>query len=441
MADRRARWTDLLYQALSPDEDARVCKAISDEACREVPGNFLRLLTAQTLTGLGDRLANPKTTLAWLLQAVQAPALFLALIVPLREAGSLLPQLFIAGAIRRLPRRKWVWVGGAVVQALAIAGLAGVAVTLQGTTAGLAVVALVALFALARGFSSIASKDVLGKTIPKSRRGRLSGWISSLSGALALGAGVLLLVRPQDADHSALWFLGWLLVAAALWLLAAAVYATVREDAGATSGGGNAWDHAKERLSLLRHDRAFRDFVTVRALAVGSGLSAPFVVSLAHRELGGSTLWLGVFILVDGLAAMLSGPFWGRFADTSSRTVLRTAMGLVAGLLAIVIGLALTDVSTSSARILFPALFFALGIAHSGVRLGRKTYLVDMAEGDRRTDYVAVSNSVIGVLLLATGLVTGALSLLSLPLALGIFALCALAGVLLGGRLPEVSEE
>jgi hypothetical protein len=433
-------WTDHLYRALANEEDARVCKTISDDACREVPGNFLRQLFAQTLTGLGDRLANPKTTLAWLLQAVAAPSIFLALIVPLREAGSLLPQLFIANTVRQMPLRKWAWVGGAVVQGAAVAGLAWVAVGLEGITAGFAVVGLIAVFALARGFCSIASKDVLGKTIPKTRRGRLSGWKASLSGVLAICAGVTLLGRDESPDNSSSLFLAWLLVAAALWLVAAAIFASLREFPGETSGGGNAWEHARKRLSLLRDDQPFRDFVIIRALAVGSGLSAPFVVSLAHVHLGGNAWWLGVFVVVDGLAAMLSGPLWGRCADTSSRTVLRLAMGLVAALLIGTIILALSPVSKDWAHIAYPALFFALGIAHSGVRLGRKTYLVDMAEGDQRTDYVAVSNSVIGVLLLVAGTITGVLSLLSMPLALGVFAGCALAGALLGGRLPEVSD-
>ena len=42
-----------------------------------------------------------------------------------------------------------------------------------------------------------------------------------------------------------------------------------------------------------------------------------------------------------------------------------------------------------------PVAYFFLAIAHSGVRIGRQTYILDMASGIRRTDYVAVSNSVI----------------------------------------------
>jgi hypothetical protein len=47
--------------------------------------------------------------------------------------------------------------------------------------------------------------------------------------------------------------------------------------------------------------------------------------------------------------------------------------------------------------------FFVLGIAHAGVRLGRKTYLVDMAGSEHRASYVAVSNTFIGVMLLLGG--------------------------------------
>ena len=48
---------------------------------------------------------------------------------------------------------------------------------------------------------------------------------------------------------------------------------------------------------------------------------------------------------------------------------------------------------------------FLIGLAHTGIRIGRKTYLVDMAPADRRASYVAVSNTLIGVVLLAFGAV------------------------------------
>ena len=51
-------------------------------------------------------------------------------------------------------------------------GIGLAALFLNGQVAGWAIIALLVLFSLARGFSSVAAKDVLGKTIPRPRRGR-----------------------------------------------------------------------------------------------------------------------------------------------------------------------------------------------------------------------------------------------------------------------------
>lgn len=48
-----------------------------------------------------------------------------------------------------------------------------------------------------------------------------------------------------------------------------------------------------------------------------------------------------------------------------------------------------------------PVLLFALMLAYQGVRLGRSTHLVDMADQETRAAYTALSNTIIGILLLA----------------------------------------
>ncbi len=73
-------WMESLYEKLANDEDGRVCEAISDQACREAPGNFFRTLASNTLTSIGDRLASAKTTLPWLLAHLAAPAWCLSLL-------------------------------------------------------------------------------------------------------------------------------------------------------------------------------------------------------------------------------------------------------------------------------------------------------------------------------------------------------------------------
>ncbi|MEC8885390.1 MAG: MFS transporter, partial [Bacteroidota bacterium] len=81
---------------------------------------------------------------------------------------------------------------------------------------------------------------------------------------------------------------------------------------------------------------------------------------------------------------------------------------------------------------------FVLGIAHQGVRLGRKTYIVDMAEGNRRTDYVAVSNTLIGIILLITGGLSALASLISVEGVIVLLSVLGIIGAFKGSTLPDV---
>jgi hypothetical protein len=90
--------------------------------------------------------------------------------------------------------------------------------------------------------------------------------------------------------------------------------------------------------------------------------------------------------------------------------------------------------------LLYPLTYLLLALVHHGARIGRKTYVVDLAEGNQRTDYVAVSNTAIAVLLLVTGALTSALATLGPEAALVALAALGLVGVVVSGALPEVSE-
>ncbi len=429
---------DNIYDKLTSEEDARLCEDISESACRETPSSFTLLLASYFLTKLGDAIASPKTTLAWLTSVVGAPAFVLGLLVPIRESGSLIPQLFIGSYIRRLPVRKWVWVAGSVGQFLCISGIGIVALTLDGLAAGLWILALITLFSLFRGLSSVASKDVLGKTIPKPKRGQLTGWSASAAGLVSIGVGVVLML-PASSDLGR-DFLGLLLVGAGfLWLAAAAVYVRVAEFPGETGGGRNLTE-ALGSLRLLAQDRPFRRFVITRALLMCSALSAPFYVALAQSRLGSPAYLLGAFVAASGLASLVAAPFWGRFADRTSKGAMIAAALVTSG-----IGI-MTFVADRYVPVLagtawfLPLGYFVLALAHSGVRVGRKTYVVNLGTGNRRTDYVAISNTVIGVLLLVVGSVGVLTPYIGNGGVIGLLALMGLAGAALGTTLPQTES-
>jgi hypothetical protein len=388
-----------LYDFLTGDEDARVCREIPDTACREQPRNFFIHIASLVASKTGDRLSSSKLVLSWLLTSLGAPHFMLGLLVPVRESLSLIPQLFVAGAIRRVGVRKWFWVAGSIVQGLTVIGMALVAVSASGAAAGWGIVGLLIIFSLARGVCSVAAKDVLGKTISKSRRGTVTGYASSAAGATTIVAGFVAFVI-DPGKQGVEFFVGLLMIAGALWIFAAVVFSRLAEYSGATEGGGNAITEALRQMHLIREDKDLRQFLIVRTLLLSTALVAPFYVSLASEHSGGAVTQFGAMLIAAGAASFLSAPAWGRMADRSSRQVMAAA-----ALLAAIAGFLTAGLAQAPAlpypAIAFSSTYFLLNIAHAGVRVGRKTHLIDIATAENRASYVAVSNTFIGLMLIA----------------------------------------
>ncbi len=143
-------------------------------------------------------------------------------------------------------------------------------------------------------------------------------------------------------------------------------------------------------------------------------------------------------VIVSGIAAMLASPVWGKRADASSRQVMRdAALGTAVCCL---LGALLAWLPGSWTEQIWPyALVYGLlVIIHHGVRLGRKTYLVDMATQENRALYVALSNTLTGVLMLLVGAVMGGLAQwLGSSALLVVLAVTAIGAMLSAQQLPE----
>ena len=393
---------DLIFQMLTSGDDGRVCKDIPEDACHMEARSFTTHVMALSTSKIADGLIDPKLVLSWLLATLGAPALFIGLLVPVREAGSLLPQLFTAGALRLLPQRKWAWAAGSLVQGLAALAIAVSAFMLEGKAAGIAIICALAVLAVARSVCSVTYKDVLGKTVSKSRRGSATGAATTVGAAAILGFGALLtsgLLPRMDIVEAGL------IGAGVFWIAGAAVFLQLREVPGATEGGASPISAVMENFSLLGSDAQLRRFIAVRGLLVSTALAPPFMVALASREHGpdGSDGFggLGLLVIASAGAGLLSSYVWGRLADKSSRKVL--ILTSASATLALCATLALNAAGLLGAVWALPLVLFALMIAYQGVRLGRSTHLVDMATQETRAAYTALSNTIIGALLLLGG--------------------------------------
>ena len=415
--------TEEIFEAVTGDTaDA---PGLSDQAEAHEPGNFLRHVAALSASKIADGLIDPKLVLSWLLTHLGAGAFWVGLLVPVREAGALLPQLFTTPIITRQAIRKWFWAGGAFMQGAMAAGIVWAGLTLEGAAAGMTIVALLAVLALARSVCSASYKDILGKTVATSRRGTATGFASS---AAAIGVILFAVILLSGIGDRYALVIAAIALAACFWIAAATVFATLKEipEQGEETGAAAQFTLLGERPQLAR-------FIIVRSLLVGTALAPPYLVMLQPDGAFGQ---LGALVLASAVAALLSSYVWGRLSDKSSRRVLQLsglAGGAVLALVVVMEFLGLTAVWG-----VIPVMLFGLMIAYQGVRQGRSTHLVDMADADDRAAYTALSNTIVGLVLLGAGAGFAGLAALSVPLVIGLFALMCFSAAVIANGLDEV---
>ncbi len=352
-------------------------------------GAFLRLVVISSMTKLADILISAKTTLPWVLTSIGAPSWMISLLVPVRESGSLIPQWPLKQRIQQFTQRQRVWRVGVFVQASAIMGMVPAVAFLSPYSGGLLILFLLIVLSLGRALCSLTMKDMEGVLIEKGRRGKLVGFASGISGLLSLLSALALILGEAHFDQ--VWLL-WIIASASMLFIATlplslTLHAKVESDEN---------DQQASFLFTLKHDRALLHLIISRCLLLHSALIAPFFVSITTSQ--DDTFQLPYFIAASSLATFLSSYVWGTWSDKSAVLTIRIATGiclLASGVFYLCFGLASLWLNVG--------LFFFLSVGYAGVRTARKTYLLDIADGNTRTQYVATANTVVGYVLLAFG--------------------------------------
>lgn len=395
--------------------------------------NARRFVWSNGLQNIGDQLVAPKTVLPWLFGAAGVPAVLTSFLVPIRESGSMLPQAFLSPWVTSRRSRKRVWLLGSWGQAAAAGLIALSALLLDGAPLGAAILLLLAAHALFRSLCSLAGKDVQGRTISKGRRGDITGRATALAGGFTLAIGLILTFLPNNLPQ---WAIAALLaVGASMCALASLVFRGIDEpEAEPEAKDGQSM---KDMWALVKGDRDLQKFLVVRSLMLVTALSAPFIVVMAGDE-GADLTGLGAFIIASGGASLLGGRISGKLSDRSSKSTMAWAAGVASTVIvALVVSARLAPAGVNTW--VMPLGFFLVNLAHTAVRVSRKTYLVDMADGDKRTMITGASNTVMGVVLLVVGAISSAIAVLGPQAALIFLAVVGYAGVIGARNLKEVS--
>lgn len=393
-------------------------RLIAPDMARIDAQNARHHVLALTLSKLADGLLDPKLVLSWLAGAIGVPAVFIGMLVPIREAGALLPQLVIGARLRAMRQRRWVWIAGSAVQGLAAFGIAAAAVMTGGIIAGLMICGLLAVLSVARAACSTSHKDILGKTVVKTRRGAVTGLAGSVSAAGVAVFAVLMLAGVLTSQAA---LVGAVALAGLAWLLAALTLIGLREEDSTPQTGSSTAAYR----TILGRNTNLRRFILVRGLLVSSALAPSYLVLLSVNE-GGTLAALGALVLASSVAGFVSSYIWGRLSDRDSRLVLALCGGLAG--VAMLAAIAAKILGVAQVPGVIPAALLVLMLAYHGVRQARSIYLVDMSAAEDRAQNTAIANTAIGVILLLAGLFGGALSFIGPLGALGGFAAMALAG-------------
>lgn len=320
---------------------------------------------------------------------------------------------------------------GSTGQAISAAVIALAAFFIRGAWLGVIVLLALAALSLFRALCSIAGKDVQARTISKGQRGRVTGSATALGGGATLLAGVILFLLG-DLTISTMGIV--LLVGASTWAIATRVFSHVEEPVpeGEQEGIDKSW--WSDTWKLFTDDAQFRNFVIVRALLLVSALSTAFIV-LLHDDLSG----VFGFVIASGLASLIGGRVSGIFSDKSSKNTM--AAGAAASSVIILLIVASSHWASDAVNAwVMPLGFFAVNLAHTSVRVARKTYVVDMAGGDKRTQYVGAANTMMGIILLIVGGISSVIALAGPEAALIFLVLVGFIGVWRAGSLKEVSR-
>ena len=406
--------------------------------------NFVCLVLDYVFFSVGLAFISQTTVLPSFVSQLTDSAPLIGLSSTIMTGAWLLPQLIAASYLADKDRKKPYLMLTAAVGRPVFWLLAGV-LFLGGDLAPTLILGLffvvLAIFMSTDALAAVAWFDILSKTIPPTRRGRLFGIAQFFSGLLTVGAGAVVnaLLGPQGPpfpnNYALLFFLAGLSLFISLFALA-----FLREPVKPTQGERLPWNaFLPKLLMVLRENRTFRLATALRLLMGLGGMALPFYVVYATEELRLGIGAIGLFLSSQVIGGILAGFVWGYLNERSgSRIVIQcsTVMALASPLLALLMG-PIARLAGASTIYVYSLIFLAIGALNSSMMPGFINFVLELAPPEERATYIALTNTLCGVLLVVPFLGGWLLQATSYPVLFAVTAVGIALGLVLTFRLEE----
>ncbi len=282
--------------------------------------NFAVGLIHGILYRAGMAFSEPMSVLPVFLNHFTGSQAMIGVFSALMNAGSVLPQLFVANKLESKPRKKPVlvvaiWVRAAIWLVLGL--LAYFCPPGKPTIVLIALLVLLFGFSFAGGVAGIPFTDIWGKALPATLRGRFFGHRQLWGGVMAIGAGYVvkhILGNPSlsfPKNYGLLFLLSFAFIAASYIALS-----SVREPKGeATDGPRDLAVFLKQSVRILWEDRNFRLLVLTQLTVGFAAFAMPFYVLYGKNELHMPAEQVGVLVGAQMAGGILSNLLWAHLSD------------------------------------------------------------------------------------------------------------------------------
>jgi len=407
--------------------------------------NMLSLMGDWTGFGMALSFISATTVMPALIDRLSGSPLAVGLISTIGTGGWLLPQLFAAGPVSRLRRKKRAVILPSLIGRPTFLLTALAILWFAASRPGLLLAVFFVgygLFSICDGIASVPWFDLFSRAIPPHRRGRFIATTQTVSALLTMGVGgVVGYVLgdagpfPYPANYAVLFFL-----AGGFAFLSLASFSRVRETpSDVVESRLTVRDYLRELKVVWTGDRDFRLITAVRLIVGLTSLASPFYAVYALNVKGISTGAIGWFLSAQIAGGLLCSLILGYFLERhGSRltTNMEAVLALVSPLLAIVAGLVVPGDSPWFVPT-FLLVFAFMGALNNSFMLGHMNYILEMSPEDKRPVYVGLSNTLTGLLVVVPLLGGWLVDAFSYEPLFILTVLCVAPGLLLAARLTE----
>ncbi len=383
------------------------------------------------LFNMSAALAGGTTVLPTFVSNLTSSKVLIGLSGTMAMAGWFLPQLVVASYIETLKRKRPIYVWAGVIRIIAIWGIA-LSVSLLGATGAAAIIvlffALYSIYVIAGGVAGIPFMDIVAKEIKSENRGTFFGARLFFGGIAAALMGFVVknvLATRSFPDNYAFLFT----TAAAIITLAILSFCFADErDALVPVRRTPFKKFLRRGPSLLKDVKSYRMFLAWRVLLGVWMMALPFYIIYARENLGLPEETVGIFLSVQMVGMIVSNLLWGRLSDRVGNRIVLNLTAMVSAT-APLIALLATVAAPLRGVAGFGSVFFFVGFAMSGLRLGHSNYMLDLAPESERPTYLGFMNTFIAPVMLLSavgGLVvemTSYVTLFTIALGASLFAL------------------